>query len=146
MLYILVLQALLGVTGHSMCLLSVCGDSLLGDKSLALQVIQIELLHQPGGPDLSLLCELEQIVFILLFALLQIQQHFVLGFTLLGEVLIHFFEILLKFMEIVMLLSDEDENIAEQAERKGEVQCFEGELLDFISEARHGILEILEAE
>ena len=76
--------------------------------------------------------------------MLQIQQHLLVLFSLLGEVLIHLKEILLELLDALILLTDDDKNIPEKSEREGEIKWFESELFDFLGEMRHRILKVLE--
>ena len=76
--------------------------------------------------------------------MLQIQQHLLVLFSLLGEVLIHLKEILLELLDALILLTDDDKNIPEESEREGEIKWFESELFDFLGEIRHRILKVLE--
>ena len=76
--------------------------------------------------------------------MLQIQQHLLVLFSLLGEVLIHLKEILLELLDALILLTDDDKNIPEESEREGEIKWFESELFDFLGEMRHRILKVLE--
>ena len=54
--------------------------------------------------------------------MLQIQQHLLVLFSLLGEVLIHLKEILLELLDALILLTDYDKNIPEKSEREGEIK------------------------
>ena len=62
-------------------LLSIGGDRLDRIKYMAFRIdflVEIELFHESSGPYLSPLSQLEQIIFILLFTMLQPQQHLLL--------------------------------------------------------------------
>ena len=82
-------------------------------------------------------------VFALLFATAFLEEQRVLWACPFGDDAIHVQKVLSEVADVVVLLAGKDQYIAEESKGESHVECFQGELLNFFSQGRQRVLEVL---